>query len=194
MDQQCSCARACVSHWNHMPVIWEPIALSVHMVLTVDHIWPLKACGRSLQQTSSHTHRHGISYMPTRQRVPPSLSGNISAHIWSNYDSHNKPVSMHCPAPVREQHPAQLDWRPWLSWWVHSYQNMPKYKLLPSSIWGIQRTSSAPVQIRRVSLSAFVVVQIKSQSEVWTGYCSWLNPESYVHLTHSLVLPPLILL
>ena len=65
MDQQCSRAQACVSHWNHMAVIWEPIALSVHMVLTVDHIWPLKACGRSLQQTSSHTHRHCISHTPT---------------------------------------------------------------------------------------------------------------------------------
>ena len=94
MDQQCSRAKACVSRWNHMAVIWEPIALSVHIVLTVDHIWPLKACGRSLQQTSSHTHRHEISHTPTPHPVPPSLSGNLSAHIRSNYDSHNIPVSM----------------------------------------------------------------------------------------------------
>ena len=164
------------------------------MVLTVDHIWPLKACGRSLRQTSSHTHRHGISHTPTPHLVPPSLSGNISAHIRSSYDSHNIPVSMHCPVPVREERPAPLDWRPWLSWWVHSNRIMPKCNLLPSSVWEIQRTTSALVQIQRVSLSlsAFAVVRIKWQSEVWTGYCSWLNPESYVHLTHSLVLPPLI--
>ena len=36
--------------------------------------------------------------------------------------------------------------------------------------------------------------ELRWQSEVWTGYCSWLNPESCVHLMHSLVLPPLILL
>ena len=165
MDQQCSRAQACVSHWNHMVVIWEPIAVSVHMILTVDHIWSLKACGRSLQQTSSHTHRHGTSHMPTPHPVPPSLSGNISAHIRSNYDSHNIPVFMHRPTPVREQRPAQLDWRPWLSWWLYSYRNMPKWKLLPSSVWDIQRTSFGLDQIRRVSLSlsAFAVVRVKWQ-------------------------------
>ena len=193
MDQQCSRVQACVPHWNHMTVIWEPIALSVHIVLTVDHIWPLKACGRSLQQTSSHTHRHGISHTPTPYPVPSSLSGNISARIRSNYDLHNIPLSMHRPSPVREQHPAQLDWHPWLSY-LGGCQSVSFCHLLFETFKELLLLRPKFKGCLFPCLSAFAVVRIKWQIEVWIGYCSWLNPESYVHVRHSLVFPPLILL
>ena len=107
---QCSLARACVPRWNRLAVTWEPIVVSVHMVSTVDHIWPLKACGRSPQQTSFHSLKHGTSRMPTPHQVPLFLFGNLSARIQSDCDLNNILVSTRCPAPVQEPLPVPLDW------------------------------------------------------------------------------------